>query len=336
MLIARSAWETPTTGAQAGVLEVLAEHADLLLDRLPKGPDLVERTRKAIGQRLRGSDSSLEGVAAELAMTPRTLQRHLRELGYSYNALADEVRQGLARLYLQQPDIAIAEVAYLLGFADQSAFNRAFKRWNGLTPKQFRSGRGDTAKTARSDAIDDRRVGTSAHMPARRFPTPTSPGRFVDRSDSGRTMAWHIQPAGEERMGSLVDTLKTQHAAVQKMATEISQLVERTDIGAISAKLTSLKTALLGHLDLEDKKLYPALIKAAQKKDPAAAETARMFATNMVGISRVLIEFLGKYEGKKFSADAFAQDWQGILGALAARINSEEATLYPLYEKWTK
>ncbi len=137
-------------------------------------------------------------------------------------------------------------------------------------------------------------------------------------------------------MGSLVDTLRTQHAAVQKMAAEISQLVARTDIGAISAKLTDLKTALLGHLDLEDKKLYPALIKAAQKKDPAAAETARMFATNMVGISRVLVDFLGKYEGKKFSADAFAQDWQGILGALAARINSEEATLYPLYEKWTK
>lgn len=139
MLIGREAWQARTTGAQEGVLQVLAEHADLLLEKLPKGPDLVERTRKAIGQRLRGGDSTLEAVAAELAMSPRTLQRHLRELGYSFNALADEVRQQVADLYLRQPDIAIAEVAYLLGFSEQSAFNRAFRRWYGVTPKQYRT-----------------------------------------------------------------------------------------------------------------------------------------------------------------------------------------------------
>lgn len=139
MLISRNIWEAPTTKPQLGVLEVLAEHADLLLEKLPNGADLVERTRKAISQRMRGGDSSLEGVAAELATSPRTLQRHLRELGHSYNALADDVRQGAARLYLEQPDVAISEVAYLLGFSDQSTFNRAFKRWNGVTPKQFRT-----------------------------------------------------------------------------------------------------------------------------------------------------------------------------------------------------
>ena len=142
MLISREAWQARTTGAQAGVLQILAEHADLLLEKLPKGPDLVERTRKAIGQRLRGGDSTLEAVAAELAMSPRTLQRHLRELGYSFNALADEVRQKVADLYLRQPDIAIAEVAYLLGFSEQSAFNRAFRRWYGVTPKQYRFAQG--------------------------------------------------------------------------------------------------------------------------------------------------------------------------------------------------
>ena len=54
-------------------------------------------------------------------------------------ALADEVRAATARLYLEQPDIAIAEVAYLLGFADQSTFNRAFKRWTGTTPARSRA-----------------------------------------------------------------------------------------------------------------------------------------------------------------------------------------------------
>ena len=52
---------------------------------------------------------------------------------------ADEVRSAMALLYLEQPDIAIAEVAYLLGFADQSTFNRAFKRWTGKTPARSRA-----------------------------------------------------------------------------------------------------------------------------------------------------------------------------------------------------
>jgi AraC-like DNA-binding protein len=138
MSVDRAAWETPGTGAHPGVLKVLADHADLLLQKLPRGPDLVERTRRAIGERLRGGDSSLESVARELGTSARSLQRHLGELGYTYNVLADEMRAATARLYLQQPDIAISEVAYLLGFADPSTFNRAFKRWTGSTPARAR------------------------------------------------------------------------------------------------------------------------------------------------------------------------------------------------------
>lgn len=152
LLIGRDAWETPSTSPHVGMLEVLAQHADMLLEKLPRGPDLVERTRKAISQALRGGDPSLEGVAASLGTAPRTLQRHLRELGYSFNALADEVRQGAAGLYLKQPDIAIAEVAYLLGFSDQSTFNRAFKRWKGVTPKQYRMRAGSNGAAGGLDA----------------------------------------------------------------------------------------------------------------------------------------------------------------------------------------
>ena len=140
MSIDRAIWDTPTRGADPGMLQVLIEHADLLLQKLPKGPDLVERTRKAIGERLRGGDSSLESVARALGTSGRSLQRHLQDLGYSYSALADEVRAATAKLYLEQPDIAVSEVAYLLGFADPSTFNRAFKRWTGSTPAHSRGG----------------------------------------------------------------------------------------------------------------------------------------------------------------------------------------------------
>lgn len=138
MQLDRHTWETRTRHANVGMLEVLAQHADLLIERLPRGPDLVERTRTALSRQLRGGSPTLQAVAAQMGASPRTLQRHLRELGYSFNALTDEVRRGTAALYLRQPDIAIAEVAYLLGFADQSTFNRAFKRWYGVTPKRYR------------------------------------------------------------------------------------------------------------------------------------------------------------------------------------------------------
>jgi AraC-like DNA-binding protein len=139
MSIERRVWQLPTAGANPGVLQVLTEHADLLLQKLPRGPDLVERTRRAISARLRGGDSSVDSVARELNQSARSLQRHLRDLGFSYNALADEVRAATARLYLEQPDIAISEVAYLLGYADQSTFNRAYKRWTGSTPARSRA-----------------------------------------------------------------------------------------------------------------------------------------------------------------------------------------------------
>jgi len=139
MSIDRRVWETPTSRGDPGVLQVLTEHADLLLQQLPRGPDLVARVRRAVGARLRGGESSIESVARELDTSARSLQRHLKELGYSYHALADEVRAATARLYLEQPDIAIAEVAYLLGYADQSTFNRAFKRWTGSTPARSRA-----------------------------------------------------------------------------------------------------------------------------------------------------------------------------------------------------
>ena len=61
--------------------------------------------------------------------------------GTSHQDLLDEVRSELSRRYLQEPELAICEVAYLLGFSEPSAFHRAFRRWTGVTPKAFRMSR---------------------------------------------------------------------------------------------------------------------------------------------------------------------------------------------------
>ena len=72
-------------------------------------------------------------------MSERTLQRRLKDEGVTFAALVDEVRPDLARMYLADPKLAIFEVAFLLGYSEPSAFNRAFRRWTGTSPSDFRS-----------------------------------------------------------------------------------------------------------------------------------------------------------------------------------------------------
>jgi AraC-like DNA-binding protein len=94
--------------------------------------------REAIEAELRGGDPKLKSVARRLAMTARTLQRRLRDQGVLFNALLDAGRFRCAKSYLAKRDVAGTEVAYLLGFASQSSFDRAFRRWSGHTPTEYR------------------------------------------------------------------------------------------------------------------------------------------------------------------------------------------------------
>lgn len=87
---------------------------------------------------MRGGNTAVDRVAEQLGMSARTLQRKLRTFGTSHQELLDEMRKDLAMRYLHEPEMAVCEVAYLLGFSESSAFHRAFKRWTGTTPSEFR------------------------------------------------------------------------------------------------------------------------------------------------------------------------------------------------------
>jgi hypothetical protein len=139
-------------------------------------------------------------------------------------------------------------------------------------------------------------------------------------------------------MKELIDTLQAQHNAVAVMVDRINASIAKGDTRAISTTLGELKSALLAHLELEDNQLYPQLIQAAEKQgDPTIAQTTKMFSSGMVLISDTLKTFLGRYERKKdFSVDEFKKDWREVTVALSARINQEESSLYPLYNKWVK
>jgi AraC-like DNA-binding protein len=80
---------------------------------------------------------SLNEIAANFNVSPRTLQRKLKEEGISYQDVADEVRKSLAIHYLEEGGYPVKEISYMLGYNELSAFTRAFKRWTGRTPVSF-------------------------------------------------------------------------------------------------------------------------------------------------------------------------------------------------------
>ncbi len=114
-----------------GILEAQAAHA---LAHLPKSDAFVREVQALIMRLCLEGAPTLAQVADQLCMTPRTLQRRLAEHGTRFQPVLDETRQQLCRQYLADPRLQLTDVAHLLGYSDQSAFTRAYRRWTGHTP----------------------------------------------------------------------------------------------------------------------------------------------------------------------------------------------------------
>jgi AraC-like DNA-binding protein len=96
------------------------------------------RVRAAVASRLGEALPDISRIARQLAMGTRTLQRRLAAEGVSYKDLVDDARRDAAQRLLADRSLAVAEVGYLLGFSEPSAFHRAFKRWCRVTPLEYR------------------------------------------------------------------------------------------------------------------------------------------------------------------------------------------------------
>ena len=103
------------------------------------GSRVADRVREAVIAKLSLGEPQRAVIAKQLHLGDKTLQRRLSEEGTSFLALVDETRAELARRYVADVSIPLAEVAFRLGFAEQSGFTRAFRRWTGTTPTAFRA-----------------------------------------------------------------------------------------------------------------------------------------------------------------------------------------------------
>ncbi|NBF09954.1 AraC family transcriptional regulator [Pseudomonas sp. Fl4BN1] len=109
------------------------------LEQLTRTRSLRERIIQLLGPLLNGGrEPGLEEVATRLKLPTWTLRRKLAEEGTQFRAILNDTRRDLAMTYIRDTELAFGEIAYLLGFASAEAFQRAFKRWNGQTPGEFR------------------------------------------------------------------------------------------------------------------------------------------------------------------------------------------------------
>ncbi|MBW1943521.1 MAG: AraC family transcriptional regulator [Deltaproteobacteria bacterium] len=107
------------------------------LASLEKG-DIVNRVKSAVIKELPSGRITDEIIADKLNTSARSLQRYLRNEGTTFSKVCDAVRAELAKDYVRDQGMSLSEVAFILGFSEQSAFSRAFKRWTGLTPSEAR------------------------------------------------------------------------------------------------------------------------------------------------------------------------------------------------------
>lgn len=120
--------------------DLLRLHEDFAAKRLSKieRQDLIERIRAVFARRLELEHCELEDVAREVKIAPRRLRFELAQMGLSFSQLRADFRYSLARRLLGRSTEPIENIVYLTGFSEPSTFYRAFKRWSGLTPLQYR------------------------------------------------------------------------------------------------------------------------------------------------------------------------------------------------------
>src|SRR5215469_11275796 len=128
----------PMATADAMIESLMRHYGDLRLAALPEQRDEIEQLRREIARLLVKGSGGIDHLAKVTGTSVRTLQRRLKDAGVTYAELQNEVRKTLAINLLENEALALAEIAFSLGYSEVSAFNHAFKRWVGQSPGDYR------------------------------------------------------------------------------------------------------------------------------------------------------------------------------------------------------
>jgi AraC-like DNA-binding protein len=130
----------PTPWPNADVARAFERQAERLSERLAADDDLVGQIPALVARLFDTGSVSMAEAARRLDMSVATLRRRIRKHGTTFNEIANDERRKLAERYLSRGNPSIGEIAFLLGFKNPSAFSRAFRKWRGVSPSEYRLG----------------------------------------------------------------------------------------------------------------------------------------------------------------------------------------------------
>lgn len=122
------------------LLSVLELYAQRMLSKGSTDSLLPEKIKNCISEMIiQGKDYYIYNVAEKMAVSVRTLQKQLKQENTTYRILLEQVKKSIAIKSLENNESQLTDIAFLLGFSEQSAFNHAFKSWTGLSPSKYRN-----------------------------------------------------------------------------------------------------------------------------------------------------------------------------------------------------
>jgi AraC-like DNA-binding protein len=151
LVLSRKLLDLPLLKADPVLQAIVEAQVVALLAKLPKAEATTDAVRRLLAEELPNGQPRLEQLAPRLHMSARTLHRRLEEEGTNFRRVLTEVRHELAVRHLVECQLAIGEIAFLLGFSEVSAFHRAFKHWTGHAPHAYRTLQHSFAKDVTSD-----------------------------------------------------------------------------------------------------------------------------------------------------------------------------------------
>ena len=150
----------PMATADAMIQSLMRHYGDLRLAALPARRDDIAQLRREIARLLVKGSGGIADLAKATGTSVRTLQRRLKDAGMNYSDLQNDVRKTMALNLLENRSLALAEIAFSLGYSEVSAFNHAFRRWVGQSPGDYRR-----LRTAQTDSIAAKKSEASAREP---------------------------------------------------------------------------------------------------------------------------------------------------------------------------
>ncbi|MCB9061286.1 MAG: AraC family transcriptional regulator [Halobacteriovoraceae bacterium] len=138
IVVLKSDWTRKMKRADSNLGTILVQYLTNLSNTLPRDEDMIYEIHQYLAKELPGGAPKIEIIAKHLGLETRTLQRHLKAKGTSFKKILEDTREELAKIHLADMALSINEISYLLGYSEQSVFQRAFQRQTGKTPGVYR------------------------------------------------------------------------------------------------------------------------------------------------------------------------------------------------------